>query len=546
MSGTKARTVRSFLTTLLVVSGLALTSSLYAETRDKPEGRGRDDRESKQVQRPANSRNSAPANATRPTVQPSRPGRPADQARAVQPAPVSPQRARPGQRPAPVDQGGFRVSPQPARDDRVWQRQQRATPYKQYSAPEQRTSPQAPQRIQRPVRQDNPRSQRQRVDTERPTRAPDQSAEPQRTPAVQNRFRADRPRDQQPVRRPAADRPARPTAAPGATGRVQGVPEARFRGPEADRDVRIVRPEERQRVPQELRNRLREQNRNAPRPIRGRPKVDVIGNPVSTDTTFIVRDNISRISIGYHRVRQTCGDPTFYYVFAPRHPHDYWDGYWNGYTDGYEAGRHHFHGHHVVVSFYYGYYWSDPLWFAFYYPGYYPAIYTYWGWSPGWIYPDRCYYAPAEYVYAPATPYRYYGSDYYVDERGADRALDDIRRAWYDGDISAFAYHLTDDVDIRVYFDGEYQYSTTTEDYYAMTADAMSTTQTTSLNFDQPIWLSTSEFFVTGRHEFYDPNGDQQTVYISYRLRKLGGEWYIVSVGSSLEPIQHQYNDFRY
>jgi hypothetical protein len=67
-----------------------------------------------------------------------------------------------------------------------------------------------------------------------------------------------------------------------------------------------------------------------------------------------------------------------------------------------------------------------------------------------------------------------------------------------------------------------------------------------ALTFNDPIWLSNHEFFVTGRHQFYDPDGDRQTVYVSYRLRKLGGDWYIVSVGSSLEPIRHHYNDFRY
>jgi hypothetical protein len=33
---------------------------------------------------------------------------------------------------------------------------------------------------------------------------------------------------------------------------------------------------------------------------------------------------------------------------------------------------------------------------------------------------------------------------------------------------------------------------------------------------------------------------------VSYRFRNLGGEWFLVAVGSSLEPIQHQYRDFRY
>ncbi len=261
---------------------------------------------------------------------------------------------------------------------------------------------------------------------------------------------------------------------------------------------------------------------------------------------MVVRNDISRISRHYERVSGEFGHPTHHYTFIPRSPADYWDGYWDGYADGYWAGKHHHHHHPVVVSFYYSYYWSDPYWFAFWYPGYYPAIYHYWGWCPGWVYPTRAYYVPAEYVYVPANPYRLYYTGYHVDYAGADRALDDIQRAWLYSEVTPLARHLTDELDIRVYFDGEYVYSTATEDYYAMTVDAMATTDTVALDFDRPIWLSTHEFFVTGRHVFYDPAGVRNTVYVSYRLRLLGGEWYIVAVGSSLEPIRHKYRDFRY
>ncbi|MFB3882183.1 MAG: hypothetical protein ACE149_13030 [Armatimonadota bacterium] len=408
------------------------------------------------------------------------------------------------------------------------------------------------------------------MDSERPTQTRDrQRGFEQPAPERQDRPKA------QPLRRsPEAQEGARPTEPPqlrrdtrreqprlgnrqgtgqgkqapatGGKGRIQGVPEARFRGAEADRSVKLVEPAARDRAQKQFRDQVRSRNQGQGRLTRGRPTVDYLGNPISSDTTFIVRDSVSRLSVGFGHVRKQHGDPTFVYVFAPRHPSDYWDGYWDGYADGYWAGKHRWHGHHTAITFYYGFYWSDPYWFAFYYPGYYPAVYHYWGWSPGWVYPERCYYAPTEYLYAPVSPYRYYGSGYRVDERGADAALGDIRRAWYDSDITSLAYHLTDDVDIRVYFDGEYQYSTTTEDYYTMTVDAMATTQTVTLTFSDPIWLSSHEFFVTGRHVFYDPDGGKQTVYLSYRMRKLGGDWYIVSVGSSLEPIRHHYSDFRY
>lgn len=295
-----------------------------------------------------------------------------------------------------------------------------------------------------------------------------------------------------------------------------------------------------------FREQLRERNQVRFRPQPGRPDHDVVGNPVPKDAAYLVRDHVSRISVNYERIRGKFGEAGHHYVFIPRSRADYWDGYWDGYSDGYWAARHRHHHPAVVINFYYGFYWSDPYWLGFWYPGYYPSVYHYWGWLPPWIYPARCYYVPVEYVYVPVTPYRYYSSAYCVDDVGASRAIQDIRRAWFEAEIGPLAQHLTDRLDIRVYFDGEYAYTTSTEDYYAMTVDAMATTQTVAMDFDDPIWLSTHEVFYTGRHVYYDPDGNQQTVYVSYRLRRLGGEWYIVAVGSSLEPIRHHYSDFRY
>lgn len=588
MSGARGRTVRSFLTALLAVSGLVFSVSAYAGGQDNERGRERDDRREAAAQRQA-----AP-DVKR--AEPQRPVQPSDQARPAQPAPQV-EVGRPAQGggriwqdrgwqvPARLPQAPTRLEPRgsvpaPAGQTRGWERWERTTPYRLYSPPEQQqpseprgrlplpdSAPRAePQRPSAP--QDRPLTQPWRIDAGRPAREPERDAGTPRPPAAQDRPsaqpyrlgrdeeraapRIERPpvnRERERDREQARQRQAPPGGQPPAQqgkGRLHSVPEAGFRGPEADQNIRIIRPEARERAQLQLRDRLREQNQDRTRLTRSRPTVDVVGNPIPTDTTILVRDKVSRLSVGFTRLRRTCGDPTFAYIFAPRRHVDYWDGYWDGFADGYAAGRHHWHGRRTVVYFYYAYYWSDPFWFAFYYPGYYPAVYHYWGWSPAWVYPERCYYAPAEYLYAPATPYRYYGVGYRVDQQGADEALRDIRRAWLDSDISTLAYHLTDEVDIRVYFDGEYEYSTTTEDYYAMTADAMATTQTVTLTFDRPIWLSAYEFFVTGRHVFYDPNGDKQLVYVSYRLRKLGPDWYIVSVGSSLNPIEHQYRDFRY
>ncbi len=338
----------------------------------------------------------------------------------------------------------------------------------------------------------------------------------------------------------------RPPAAPPADGRRIEVPRANFRGPSADQQITAIPRIERERTPNQLRELVRERNLERSRFIeRERPDRDVVGNPIPSGAAFLVRDNISRISVSYTRVRAQFGAPSYHYAFIPRSRAAYWAGYWDGYTDGYWAAQHYARRPMVALTFYYGFYYSDPYWFGFWYPGYYPAIYHYWGWMPPWIYPARVYYAPVAYVYVPVTPYRYYAGQS-VDEVGARRAIEDIRRSWFNAEVEPLARHLTDRLDIRVYFDGEYTYTTSTEDYYAMTVDAMATTHTVAMDFDQPIWLSSHEFFVTGRHVFYDPDGERQSVYVSYRLRRLSGEWYIVAVGSSLEPIRHRYRDFRY
>ncbi len=405
---------------------------------------------------------------------------------------------------------------------------------------------------------------RQRGPADRPSvyrvyRDPENRTTPRTTPQAPERALHSQPAT--PLSRPSGDDERRLRPAP-ERGRADGgragftpprseerkftVPRAEFRGPDAERDVKVVPRESRERARNRFQTWVRERNRDGARPEPRRPRRDAVGNAVPADVELIRRDSISRISINYHRIERQFGAPSYRYMIRPRSRADYWDGYRDGYADGYWAGRHYVGHSPVVVSFYYPYYWSDPYWLAFGYHGYYPAVYHYWGWCPGWVYPARVYHVPVEYVYVPATPYRYYYQGYGVDYAGAQRTIDEVRRGWFAGEITPIAAHLTDRLDVRVYFDGKYEYTTSTEDYYAMTVDAMATTQTVAMDFDDPIWISSHEIFYTGRHVFCDPDGERHRVYVSYRLRRLGTEWYIVAVGSSLEPIRHQYRDFRY
>lgn len=316
------------------------------------------------------------------------------------------------------------------------------------------------------------------------------------------------------------------------------VPDAEFRGPNNDQQVRVVPKDNPAQLQARMQDSIRRENRQLgnwnPKVI---PSRDVVGNSIPKDTIVFNRTNVvnTSITISYRNIIGTFGTPGFGFLVAPR----FFDG--AGIAFG---GRHHHAA--IFVNFFYPYYFSDPFFAGFWYDGYYPSVYTYFGWCPGWVYPTRVYYVPTEYYYdPPATPYRYYSGSS-LDTGGVDRAVGDIQRSWLESDIGPLSAHLTDQLDIRVYFDGEYSYTTTTDDFYQMTLDTLTTTQTTAMEFDEPIWISSHEVFVTGSQVFYDPDGDRHLLYVSFRLRHLGTGWYLVAIGTSKDPIQHEYTDFRY
>ena len=316
-----------------------------------------------------------------------------------------------------------------------------------------------------------------------------------------------------------------------------------FRGPEASRTVTSVTPQARTRSQTQLRTWVQQSNRATI----ARPGRDAMGRTLATGGRHL---DVTRTNPNFGRVEGVLGRPTHEFQFTPRGGRGHEFG--RDHDEFGDRDHHRDHDHDFVdFDFFFPFYFADPFFYGFDYPGYYPSIYSYWGWCPGWIYPNQVYYDPTDAIYDPQpylntdSPYRYYQSGVRLDSGGADRAISELRRAWMDGDPNLFSAHLSDDVDIRVYFDGNYSYTTSTKNFYAMTADALNTTKTVSIDFDDPVWISAAEVFYTGRQVFTDPDGGDHTVYLSYRLRHLGSDWYIVGVGSSEHPIQSHYTDYR-
>jgi hypothetical protein len=332
--------------------------------------------------------------------------------------------------------------------------------------------------------------------------------------------------------------PQVPTAPPGPVSRqalTRKIAAPSFRGP-AERTVRTIPTQVHQQEATRFTSWIRKQNAPGIAP-RGRLTRDVIGNPIPAGTRIVDAPALTQININFVHIENHFGPPRNTFVFLPRTTFD--EGFFSR-DDGFLGFQHFGHHNFVAVSFFYPFYFSDPYWHAFRYPGFYPSVYSMYGWAPGWVYPDRVYYQPEEYVYAPT-----YRPGAQLDIGGEERAVNDIRHAWIENDPVLLSTHLTDQIDVRIYFSGEYSYSNAMNDYYAMTADAMSTNRTTAMDFQDPIWVSSREVFYTGRQIFQDPDGQEHTLYISYRLRKLGPEWYIVAFGSSPDPIESHYTDFR-
>jgi hypothetical protein len=303
-----------------------------------------------------------------------------------------------------------------------------------------------------------------------------------------------------------------------------------------------------------FRSRVRQDNANSPRDGKWDRPVIVKkpdGEKVSAD--FFDRHRNPVVGSHYGTIHRHFGEPRHNYCYLPRSVNSYSIAYRKGYRQGFRDGLHYRpygygYGRPICSSFYFSFYFDNPYYFDFSYAGYYPNVYHYYGWVPRWCRPPGIVvYNLDPYPYSWQRPVYYYyqAPESRVDSAGAREALVGLARAWEQSEIDYLADYLREGENISIYFDNEYSYSLPAEDYYTMTLDAMSTVRTLSLEFDDPIWLNPNEFFVTGRQIFVSPDNLRQTIYISYRLHRYGGQWYIIAAGSSPQPITHDYQDFR-
>ena len=135
----------------------------------------------------------------------------------------------------------------------------------------------------------------------------------------------------------------------------------------------------------------------------------------------------------------------------------------------------------------------------------------------------------------------YVNGGYYLESQkyqALDDALADIRSAWISGRYDLVERHVMSEDKVAVFLDGRYDYSIDGEDYLLMTRDAIEDMETVSFVWDEVKQRSDNTVTAFGTHKYYDAAGATRSVYVSYTLDKVGSRYYIVEIGSSLDPLR--------
>lgn len=167
-----------------------------------------------------------------------------------------------------------------------------------------------------------------------------------------------------------------------------------------------------------------------------------------------------------------------------------------------------------------------------------PSIYFYYGYFP-YVQVARLYIAPYVSVSYYSRPV-VIDDGYYLARRdtvGLDNALSDIRNAWLGGRFDLIKDHVSTGEKIAVLLDGKYDYSVDADDYIKMTSDAVDQIQTISFTWETTRQRTDGDYTAFGKHIYRDSSGTTKTVYVSYTLSRIGGDYIIVEVGSSASPL---------
>ncbi|HTQ10481.1 MAG TPA: hypothetical protein VMI31_10445, partial [Fimbriimonadaceae bacterium] len=137
------------------------------------------------------------------------------------------------------------------------------------------------------------------------------------------------------------------------------------------------------------------------------------------------------------------------------------------------------------------------------------------------------------------------GAENYLNDPNLDRdhpglanALDALTETFQDGNIDGLVSLVDPNMSIAIYMRGRYRYSLSANDYLDLTRDAIQSTQTVEFSLTYLHQRAPDVFSLSGRHTYRDENGNVQTMWVSFVLQDIGGEWTLTQAGYA--PARYQ------
>jgi hypothetical protein len=124
-------------------------------------------------------------------------------------------------------------------------------------------------------------------------------------------------------------------------------------------------------------------------------------------------------------------------------------------------------------------------------------------------------------------------------EPGLLNATDEISEASQNGNIDAMVSLVDPNVSIAIYTQGKYQYSMNANDYLDLTRDTIKSVKTVSLSLGYLRQDSPTIYTLSGKQVYVGLNGQNRTVYLSFVLQDISGQWTLTQVETSPDRIQN-------
>ena len=130
-------------------------------------------------------------------------------------------------------------------------------------------------------------------------------------------------------------------------------------------------------------------------------------------------------------------------------------------------------------------------------------------------------------------------SDLGQREPGLVNAIEEVEEAFRGANIDSMVALIDPDSDISIFLNGKYQYSMAANDYIDLTRDAIDSTRTVSFDLTSLHKRANGIYVAAGQHVYVDQSGRNRTVYVSFVLEDVDGQWTLTQVGTTPDQLQN-------